>query len=84
MNSEANPSFDPKVFLAKANGGRTISNYRKNQVVFSQGALADSVFYLRDGQVKVTVISKVQFRTPSIDSPKTRDSAFGWTTQKAR
>src|ERR1700686_4955138 len=58
MNSEANPSFDPKIFLAKAHGGRSISKYRKNQIVFSQGDPADSVFYIQDGKVKVTVISE--------------------------
>jgi CRP-like cAMP-binding protein len=52
------PQFDPKAFLAKANGGRTISKFRKNQVVFSQSDLADSVFYIRDGKVKVTVVSE--------------------------
>ena len=50
--------FDPKAFLTKANGGRTISKYRKNQVVFSQGDPADSVFYIQDGKVKVTVLSE--------------------------
>jgi CRP/FNR family transcriptional regulator, cyclic AMP receptor protein len=58
MNSEANPSFDPKVFLAKADGGRSISKYRKNQIVFSQGDPADSAFYIQDGKVKITVISR--------------------------
>ena len=58
MKRKATPPFDPKAFLAKANGGRTISKYRKNQVIFSQGDLADSVFYIRDGKVKVTVISE--------------------------
>jgi CRP/FNR family transcriptional regulator, cyclic AMP receptor protein len=58
MKRKAKPAFDPKAFLAKANGGRTISQYRKNQIVFSQGDLADSVFYIHDGKVKVTVISE--------------------------
>ena len=58
MKRKAKPRFDPKAFLAKANGGRTISQYRKNQIVFSQGAHADSVFYIHDGKVKVTVISE--------------------------
>ena len=58
MNSKTEPPFDPKAFLAKANGGRTISKYRTNQIVFSQGDLADSVFYIHDGKVKVTVISE--------------------------
>jgi CRP/FNR family transcriptional regulator, cyclic AMP receptor protein len=50
--------FDPKVFLATANGGRSLSRYRKNKVIFSQGEPADSVFYIQKGQVKVTVISE--------------------------
>ena len=58
MKRKAKPPFDPKAFLAKANGGRTIAKYRKNQTVFSQGDLADSVFYIHDGKVKVTVISE--------------------------
>jgi CRP/FNR family cyclic AMP-dependent transcriptional regulator len=58
MNSKTNPQFDPQAFLAKANGGRTVSKYRKNQVVFTQGDPSDSVFYIHDGKVKVTVISE--------------------------
>jgi CRP/FNR family cyclic AMP-dependent transcriptional regulator len=50
--------FDSKVFLATVNGGRTISNYRKNEVVFSQGKPADAVFYIQKGKVKITVISE--------------------------
>jgi CRP/FNR family transcriptional regulator, cyclic AMP receptor protein len=56
MKHKAKPPFDPKDFLAKANVGRTISKYRKNQIVFSQGDPADSVFYIRDGKVKITFI----------------------------
>ena len=51
------PPFDPKVFLAKVDGGRTISKYRKNQKVFLQGDAADSVFYIQKGRVKITVVS---------------------------
>jgi CRP-like cAMP-binding protein len=51
--------FDVEAFLATANGGRTISKYRANQVVFSQGDPADSVFYVQEGKVKVTVLSEV-------------------------
>jgi CRP/FNR family transcriptional regulator, cyclic AMP receptor protein len=58
MNSKTEPPFDPKAFLAKADGGRTISKYRKHQIVFSQGDPADSVFYIQDGKVKVTVVSE--------------------------
>jgi CRP/FNR family transcriptional regulator, cyclic AMP receptor protein len=50
--------FDPKVFLATANGGRTLAKYRTDQVIFSQGDPADAVFYIQKGRVKVTVISE--------------------------
>ena len=51
-------SFDPRVFLATVNGGRSISKYRRNQKVFSQGTPADAVFYIQKGKAKVTVVSE--------------------------
>jgi CRP/FNR family transcriptional regulator, cyclic AMP receptor protein len=50
--------FDPKVFLATANGGRTLSKYRKDKVIYSQGDSADAVFYIQMGQVKMSVLSE--------------------------
>ncbi len=50
--------FDPKVFLATINGGRTISDYQKDEIIFSQGKPADAVFYIQKGKVKVAVVSK--------------------------
>jgi CRP/FNR family cyclic AMP-dependent transcriptional regulator len=41
--------FDPKLFLATANGGRTLSKYRTDKVIFSQGDPADAVFYIQKG-----------------------------------
>jgi CRP/FNR family cyclic AMP-dependent transcriptional regulator len=58
MTSKDRPSFSPKSFLAEANGGRHIVEYRKDQIVFSQGESADAVFYIQKGQVKVTVLSE--------------------------
>jgi CRP/FNR family transcriptional regulator, cyclic AMP receptor protein len=58
MASRQNMSFDPKSFLAKVGEGRSISKYRKDQVVFTQGDSADSVFYIQKGKVKVTVVSE--------------------------
>jgi CRP-like cAMP-binding protein len=51
-------AFDPKAFLSKVGKGRTISRYRANQVVFSQGDPAKSVFFIDEGKVKLTVISE--------------------------
>src|SRR5580658_10270434 len=50
--------FDPAVFLETAAKGRTISTHRKNEIIFSQGNVADAVFYIKKGKVKVTVVSK--------------------------
>src|SRR3979411_3273319 len=50
--------FDPKTFLAKVGGGKTVSKYRKDQIVFSQGEPADAVFYIQQGKVKLTVVSE--------------------------
>ena len=57
MKSKAEPPFDPKVFLAKADGGRTLSEHRMNETLFMQGDPADSVFYIQRGKVKVIVNS---------------------------
>jgi CRP/FNR family transcriptional regulator, cyclic AMP receptor protein len=45
--------FGPRAFLAKADGGVTISNYSKGQVVFTQGQPAD----IQEGKVKIAVVS---------------------------
>src|SRR5271167_4658695 len=58
MKRKGKLPFDPKVFLSKVNGGRAISNYRKDQIVFRQGDPADAVFYIQSGKVKKTVISE--------------------------
>jgi CRP/FNR family cyclic AMP-dependent transcriptional regulator len=44
--------------LDKEKGGRTLSTYHKNQIVFSQDEPADSVFYIQEGDVKLTVLSE--------------------------
>lgn len=49
--------FSPIVFLETAAKGRTISKYKNRQIIFTQGDAADSVFYIKEGKVKVTVVS---------------------------
>ena len=51
-------AFDPQAFLAKVGEGKTISELRKNQIIFSQGQNADAVFYIQQGKVKLTVVSE--------------------------
>jgi hypothetical protein len=49
MNETQKPSFDPKVFLATVEAGRTISKYHQNQSVFAQGDPGDAVFFVQEG-----------------------------------
>ncbi|MBZ5632486.1 MAG: Crp/Fnr family transcriptional regulator [Acidobacteriia bacterium] len=56
MKAKRTP-FDPKTFLAKVGEGRTISAYRKNQPIFTQGDPANALFYIQKGKVKLTVVS---------------------------
>jgi CRP/FNR family transcriptional regulator, cyclic AMP receptor protein len=58
MEKNSKARFDLQVFLASANGERDISICRANQLVFAQGEPADSVFYIQEGKVKVTVLSE--------------------------
>ena len=50
--------FDPKTFLSIINGGRKIEAFSKKQTIFTQGDPSDSVFYINEGKVKLTVVSK--------------------------
>jgi CRP-like cAMP-binding protein len=58
MGKPANDEFDAKVFLAKVGFGKTILEFHKNQHVFEQGEVADTVFYIQKGRVKLTVMSE--------------------------
>jgi CRP-like cAMP-binding protein len=54
---KSKPKFDPEAFLAKVEGGVSIAKYGKGQVIFAQGDAVDSVFYIREGRVKLSVVS---------------------------
>jgi len=51
------PTFNSKSSLSEPGNGRSTINYRKNQIVFSQGDPADAVFYVQRGKLKATVVS---------------------------
>ena len=53
MRKSVKAPFDPQKFLAKVGDGKTILTYRKNQIVFSQGSVADAVFYIQQGNIKL-------------------------------
>src|SRR6478609_2475504 len=51
--------FDPKTFLSTINGGRKIEAFSRKQTIFAQGDSSDAVFYIKEGKVKLTVVSQI-------------------------
>lgn len=51
-------SFNARAFLGRADVGKTIEKFQKHQEIFVQGDVADTVFYIQKGKVKVTVLSE--------------------------
>jgi CRP/FNR family cyclic AMP-dependent transcriptional regulator len=52
------PRFNPTIFLATVGKGKTLLTPPKKQIIFSQGDTADAVFYIQEGQVKLSVVSQ--------------------------
>ena len=50
--------FDPAVYLTTVDRGRSMSEYRVGQVIFSQGNVADAVFHIVRGKIKIAVTSR--------------------------
>jgi CRP/FNR family cyclic AMP-dependent transcriptional regulator len=50
--------FNPQMFLSRVGTGKTVSKYRSGQVIFAQGDVADTIYYLQRGRVKVVVLSE--------------------------
>ena len=53
----SNAAFNAKTFLSRPAAGKKIKTFEKGQEIFAQGEVADSVFYIQKGKVKVTVLS---------------------------
>jgi len=55
-NQKTQP-VDWEALLAGISGGKTVTEYNENRIIFRQGEPADAIFYLRKGKVKLTVTS---------------------------
>jgi CRP-like cAMP-binding protein len=51
--------FEPENFLATIGMGRKVVVFPKKKKVFAQGDVADSVFYIQEGKIRLTVVSKI-------------------------
>ena len=57
MKSKPKASFDADAFLRSAGAGKAILTYQPNDVIFSQGDASNSVLYIQEGAVKLSVQS---------------------------
>ena len=58
MSTKKEHNFDPKEFLATIGEGRRVVDFSKNQTIFTQGEAADAIFYIREGKIRLSVVSK--------------------------
>jgi CRP/FNR family cyclic AMP-dependent transcriptional regulator len=58
MSIKNKRDFDPNTFLATLGQGRTVVAFPKRQTIFTQGEAADTVFYIQEGKVRLTVVSQ--------------------------
>ena len=58
MKLKQKPAFDVDAFLRSAGAGKTIVTYQPSDVIFSQGDASDSVRYIQEGAVKLSVHSR--------------------------
>jgi CRP/FNR family transcriptional regulator, cyclic AMP receptor protein len=50
-------AFDAQVFLDSAGVAKRVREFKKADIIFSEGAAADSVMYIQKGGVKITALS---------------------------
>jgi CRP/FNR family cyclic AMP-dependent transcriptional regulator len=51
-------AFDAHAFLDSAGVAKKVRRFKGAEIIFSQGALADSVMYVQEGAVKLTAVSE--------------------------
>ncbi|HYM75629.1 MAG TPA: cyclic nucleotide-binding domain-containing protein [Candidatus Dormibacteraeota bacterium] len=51
-------NFNPKIFLSTVGKGREMTAFRKGQMIFAQGDLADAVFVIQTGMVRLSARSQ--------------------------
>jgi len=56
--SKKKRAFNPATFLATIGEGRKTLAVSRKSVIFTQGDIADAVFYVQKGRVRLTVVSK--------------------------
>jgi CRP-like cAMP-binding protein len=59
MSAKSPPPFDPEALFTSTAVPKTVMAYAKGAPIYSQGSPCDSVLFVRSGEVKLSVISKL-------------------------
>ena len=59
IQSKKNPAFNVQAFLDSAGVARRIVEYRRSQMIYSQGDPANNVLYIQKGGIKLSVVNEV-------------------------
>src|ERR1700680_103631 len=52
-------TFNAEAFLNSTGLARTIMQFGKKETLFSQGDLSKNIMYIQEGEVKISVVSKI-------------------------
>lgn len=52
------PVFDPESVLTRLRWTKSVLPFRKGQMIFTQGDPAETVFFIKEGKVKLSVVSE--------------------------
>jgi CRP/FNR family transcriptional regulator, cyclic AMP receptor protein len=58
VKSKKKCAFDAQAFLNSAGVSRKVERFRKNEIIFRQGDPSNSVVYIQNGTVKITVMNE--------------------------
>jgi CRP/FNR family cyclic AMP-dependent transcriptional regulator len=59
MKTKHESPFNSEVYLGSAGVSRRVAEFRSHKALFAQGDPADSVMYIQEGRVKLTVVNEV-------------------------
>jgi CRP-like cAMP-binding protein len=52
------PKFDAEAFLKTVGQGKTVQQFKKNEIIYAQGDVSEHVYFVQKGGVKLTVVSE--------------------------
>jgi CRP/FNR family cyclic AMP-dependent transcriptional regulator len=59
VEPKTRPGFDVEAYLESTGGARRVVQYRRGEVIFSQGDAGNDIRYLQKGAIKLSVFSRI-------------------------